>query len=192
MRTPIPDRPDEAPSQRRRERKWLPVLAVLATIAFVTGGAASVGDAVSRPVRLAETVRFDPAPGWIEVGRRVEEGLHELLLQRGSAGLYVVVLPEEGGTAVELAESYASFGLRRQYARVTIGDAEAATLGDGVPAVRYGYVGVSTDGVATEGVVVTAVTPDGTGVVFDGFAPQGELAAAIDDLGAMLEGVDLT
>jgi hypothetical protein len=191
VRTPIPDRPDEAANQRRPERRWLPVLAVVVTIAFVTGGAAGVGDAVSRPVRLGGAVRLDPAPGWVEAGRRSDAGLEELLLRRGSAGLYVVVSPRAGETATEVAEAYAGLGLRRQYTRVTIGDAEAAVLGDGVPAVRFGYVGVTADGVATEGVVVAAVTPSGEGVVFDGFAPQGELPASIGDLGEMIEGAEL-
>lgn len=186
----LPDRPDEAPSQRRRERKWLPVLGVLALIGFVTAGASGVGDAVSRPVVLGGIVRVDPVPGWVETARRQETGVHELLVQRGVAGLYVAAIDGAGGTAEDLADAYVAEGLHTEYAQVTIGDAEPATLDGGIPAVRFGYVGITADGVTTEGVVVTAVGPRGDGVVFDGFAPEGELAGAVGDLREMIEGAE--
>lgn len=191
MRTAeMPERPDEAPSQRRRESKWLPVLAVLAAIAFVTMGASGVGDAVARPIDLDGVVRLDPAPGWVEVARRSDGAFHELGLQRGNAGLYVAAVQGHGGAVAALAEEYAQQGLHTEYSQVTIGDAEVALLG-GLEAVRLGYVGVTADGVSTEGIVVAVVGRSGTGVIFDGFAPTGELASAIRDLSAMIDGAEI-
>ena len=60
------------------------------------------------------------------------------------------------------------------------------TCTNGVPAVRFAYVGITSDGRSVEGVVVAATT-DHAAVVFDASAPGGELAAVADDLRAMVE-----
>jgi hypothetical protein len=155
-------------------------------------GASGVGDAVSPPVAVGGIVRLDPATGWREAGRRSQDGFDELVLRHGAAGLYVAAIAGYGGTADELASDYVDQGLHTEYARVTVGDAEPATLAGGLPAVRFGYVGVTADGVTTEGVVVTVVSADGDGAVFDGFAPEGELAGVVDDIQTMIGGAEVT
>jgi hypothetical protein len=180
-----PPRPDEVRAQARRERRWGPLLAVLAVIAVLTLGARGVEGAAASPIAI-DGVRIRPAPGWAQEQRTDEDGVHRLWLRKGVAGLFVVAIEGLGGTPEALAADYVRRGLGGEYARVTTGGLEGAAL-PGVRAVRFGYVGVTGEGVTVEGVVVVAVVPGGTGVVFDGFAPQGELAAVVGELRSMIE-----
>ncbi len=181
-----PPRPDEAPAQRRAERRWLPALGVVAVILVVTGGAQVVEGAIagaSEPVVVGQTVRVAPEPGWTVVSTSGASGVGQALLTRGSASLLILAVPPGSGPAQELARGYAD-ALDDRFTQLTIGEAAA----DGAEAVRFGYVGITADGVAVEGVVAAFADPvTGSGAIFDGFAPKGSLGAAIGDLRTMVE-----
>jgi hypothetical protein len=53
--------------------------------------------------------------------------------------------------------------------------------------VRFGYVGVTSDGRAVEGLVVAASGVRAS-AIFDASAPNGELVTVADDLKTMIEG----
>lgn len=186
-----PPRPDEAASQRRSERRVLPVVAVVGVIALVTLGARGAERVTVGPVSLGDVVTIHPEPGWAEDEHQDDDGVHQVLLRKGSVGLFVVAIEGQGGTAAALGEDYARDGLDAQFARVTIGRAGATTLDDGTGGVRYGYVGVTGDGVSIEGVVIAVVGAGDDGVIFDGFAPEGDLASAIQELGTMIHGAEV-
>ena len=186
-----PVRPDEAGSQRRLERRWLPVLGVIAVILAVTLGPRGVGEALSGPATIEGLVTVHAEAGWSVVTRRDEGSVHQLLLRKGSDGFLVVALAGHGGTAADLAREYVSGALRGEYRALTPADPAPATLASGVTGVRFGYVGVTNQGVTVEGVVVAVQTPGGNGIVFDGFAPEGTLAASIDELGRMIDGAEV-
>lgn len=187
MRT-APPRPDEAPAHRREERRWLPAIAVVAVIVFVTGGSQVVGDAIAEPAEPVRVggVTVTPEPGW-EVDSRTEEpGVSSALLRHGSAGLLVLAL-DGPASAEELARDYADLALRERFAQLTIGQPSVADLGS----VRFVYVGITHDGVAVEGVVSAVASGAGGGAIFDGFAPKGSLGAVVDDLTRIVESSEM-
>ena len=85
---------------------------------------------------------------------------------------------------------YVGEALRPSLAQVTIGEAAPTTLAGGVPAVRFGYVGVTDDGLQLQGVVIAA-SGSSASVVFDAYAPGGELATVAGDLQAMIDGAEV-
>lgn len=178
-----PARPDEAPSQRRVERRWVPVLAIGALILLVTGGADVVGDtSVRDPSLVVGGLRVAPEPGWT-VASTSGGPPARALLRRGSAALVVTVVPGVGGSAADLAEGYRREVLEGRFAMLTVGD----TAADGPSRVGFSYVGITGEGITVEGIVIADVRAAGVGAVFDGFAPEGDLAWAIDDVGDMVE-----
>lgn len=188
MRT-APPRPDEAPAQRRDERRWVPTLGVLAVILLVTGGADLVGGAIggrAAPVRVGGALTVTPVPGWEIVSTSDGPDVSQALLRRGSAGFLVVVISGESVPAEEIARDYANV-LDGRFAQVTIGEPAV----DGLERVRFGYVGVTGDGVAVEGVVAVVSEAAGAGAIFDGFAPKGSLGAAIGDLREMVDSAEV-
>jgi hypothetical protein len=200
MRSEPAPRPDEAPAQRRVERRWLPVLAVVATIAFVTGGARAVADANAGPPQSPASVPgivvVQPQPGWREdPDARTDDGaFHEVLLVRGTADLLLVGIEGYGRSAPDLARDYVERVLRARFAQLSVGRvAGPVALRSGVPAVQFGYVGVTEGGVSVEGVVTAAVAGSRRdGVVFDGFAPEGDLAWAAGDIRTMVVGAEVS
>ena len=52
--------------------------------------------------------------------------------------------------------------------------------------MRFGYVGITEDGVPLEGVVIAA-SGTSASAVFDAYAPQGALATVIEDVRAMFD-----
>jgi hypothetical protein len=197
-REPAP-RPDEAPSQRRAERRWLPVLGVVAVILLVSGGARTVADATAGPPQpptgVPGTVIVQPRPGWsVDPGARVDDGsLHEVLLVRGTADLLLVGIDGYGGSASDLARDYVERVLGARFAQLSVGRvAGPVALHNGVPAVQFGYVGVTEGGVSVEGAVTIAIAGGSRdGVVFDGYAPEGDLAWAAGDIRAMVAGAEV-
>lgn len=187
-----PPRPDEALAQRREERRWLPALAVLGVIVFVTGGSQVVGSAIVGPAGPAfdvgGIVTVMPEPGWGVVSVSEELETTQVLWRRGAAALLVVAIPRVDASAQDLARGYADDALSGRFAQLTIGDSDA----EGSERVSFGYVGVTDDGIAVEGVVVVVVEAAGDGVVFDGFAPKGSLGAAIEDLRRMVASAEVT
>jgi hypothetical protein len=175
----------------RRERRWLPVLAVVAVIAFVDGGAKLAGatqDEAAGPTRaVGGAVRIRPLPGWA-ASEPPGALLPELVLTRGAVTLDVVEVPG-AGSADELAARYVHEVLRPRFDGLTLGHQAAGTLASGLPALRFGYIGVA-DGVSIEGVATVAVVTT-TGAVFDAFAPKGDLAWAASDVDTMIDGAEV-
>jgi hypothetical protein len=185
----VPVRPDESPAQRVRERRWVPTVIVVALIVVVAQGARTVAEvtagATGPAVTVGSAVTVQPRPGWdLE---RISTEPPAARFHRGPVLLDVFVYPPTVDGPAALAANYVEASLRPGLARVTVGAAAATTLAGGVPAVRFGYVGITHDGVPLEGVVIAA-TGTGASVVFDAYAPQGELATVADDLRAMFEG----
>lgn len=193
----LPPRPDEAASLRRVERRWIPAIAVALVILSLAAGAHVVGDRLAGeqgpPAGVPGVVMVQPGPGW-EVAQRSDDGpTHQLLLRRGTAGLLIAGIEAYGRGPGDLAHDYAVQVLDQHLAQLRIGgDAGAVKLPSGLEAVRFGYVGITADGVTIEGVVTAVVAPSGNGVIFDGFAPEGDLASAAGDLSSMIDSAEVT
>jgi len=182
-----PARPDEAPSQRRRERRWVPALAVLGVIALITGGGRGVSDALGEAagaIDVSDAVQVQPAAGWTVDGPHEGDGYRTVLLTHGTAAMQVTAAPG-GRPPFEILDAYIGQVLASGLGRLQVGQPEVATIG-GIPAAKVGYYGITSAGVAVEGVVVTATTPSGTEVVFDVVAPQGDLASVAEDVVGMI------
>ena len=187
-----PARPDPTPAQRVRERRWVPALIVTALIVLVTQGARAVADVTAGATRPAITIgsvlTLQPRPGWDVTSASVAPPTARL--HRGPVLLDVLVYPvsPEGPEAV--AARYVEEALRTDLTRVSIGEAASTTLAGGVPAVRFGYQGITADGVLLEGVITAASGPDAS-AVFDAYAPPGELATVIEDVRVMIDGAEV-
>lgn len=181
-----PERPDEAPAQRVRERRWLPVVLVTALLLVVAGGARTAArfatSPAGPPVTVGGEARIQPLAGW-DLEQQDDDAAR---FHRGPVLLDVFVGPADPAGAASLAARYVETGLRPSLAHVTIGEPGTTTIAGGVPAVRFGYVGITNDGVPIEGVVVAANGAHGA-AVFDAYAPQGELATVAEDLRTMID-----
>lgn len=181
-----PERTDEAPAQRVRERRWLPLILVSALILVVSGGARTAAQVTAGtpgpPVTVGGDVRIQPLAGW-DLEQSDDDGAR---FHRGPVLLDVFVGPPDPQGAASLAQRYVDSGLRASLAHVSVGEPGTTTIAGGVPAVRFGYVGITTDGVPIEGVVVAANGAHGA-AVFDAYAPQGALATVADDLRTMID-----
>jgi hypothetical protein len=187
-----PARPDEAPSQRRTERRWIPALAVLGVIALVTGGGRGISDAlsdVSGVIDVSDALRVHPVAGWTVDGPHQGEGFRTVLLTHGTAAMQVTAAPGVR-QPFEILDAYVGAVLESGLGRLRVGQPQAATIG-GRPAAKVGYFGITEGGVAVEGVVVTAGAPSGEEVVFDVVAPQGDLATVAQDVVRMIETAEL-
>ena len=189
---PMPVRPDEAPSQRVRERRWVPTLIVAALILIVAQGARTVADATAGatgpPITVGSVLTLQPRPGWDVVSTTAVPPAARL--HRGPVLLDVFVYPVAPDGPGGVAARYVEGALRPSLAQVVIGEAAPITLAGGVPAVRFGYQGITEDGVPLEGVVIAA-SGSSASVVFDAYAPHGELPTVIEDVRAMVEGAEV-
>lgn len=186
-----PLRPDEAPLQRRAERRWWPTLAVLGVIlAVVLGGfvtAAALSEPAGAPVTVGSVVTVRPLSGWATADTTPMGDLPFARLTRGGGNLDVVVIDGYRGTADALAHDYVARVLEEELTRLSVSGAlETVTLLDGSAAARFHYVGVNETGQSVEGEVTALVTPVGDGVVFDAWAPEGLLAFVDGDLHTMI------
>jgi len=184
-----PFRPDEAPAQRVRERRWVPTLIVAALVVVVAQGARTVADATAGAagpvVTVGSAVTVQPRAGWdLE---SVSANPPAARFHRGPVLLDVFVYPPASEGPAAVAASYVEQALRPSLEQVTVGGAAATTLAGGVPAVRFGYVGITHDGVPLEGVVIAASGASAS-AVFDAYGPQGALATVAEDLRAMFDG----
>ena len=189
---PMPVRPDEAPAQRVRERRWVPTLIVTALVVVVAQGARTVADATAPapgpPITVGSVLTLQPRPGWDVVSTTAVPPAARL--HRGPVLLDVFVYPAASDGPGGVAARYVGDALRPSLAQVTIGEAAPTTLAGGVPAVRFGYVGVTDDGLQLQGVVIAA-SGSSASVVFDAYAPGGELATVAGDLQAMIDGAEV-
>ena len=189
---PLPVRPDEALAQRVRERRWVPTLIVTALIVVVAQGARTVADATAGapepPVTVGSVLTLQPRPGWDVLSTTAVPPATRL--HRGPVFLDVFVYPAVSDGPAGVAARYVEEALRPSLAQVTIGEAAPTTLAGGVPAVRFGYVGVTDDGLQLQGVVIAA-NGSSASVIFDAYAPGGELATVAGDLQAMIDGAEV-
>jgi hypothetical protein len=188
---PVPVRPDEAVAQRVRERRWAPTLIVTALIVVVAQGARTVADATAGatapPVTVGSVLTLEPRPGWDVISATAVPPAARL--HRGPVFLDVFVYPAAADGPGGVAARYVEGALRPSLAQVTIGEAAPTTLAGGVPAVRFGYVGVTDDGIQLQG-VVTAASGSNASAVFDAYGPQG-IATVVGDLQAMIDGAEV-
>lgn len=191
--------PEQPLSARPRQRRWLPTLAVLVVIlavsfgGFVVAGELETSVDVTEPepsgplVPVAMDVSLPTVAGWEESERFTDpDGVR---VSRGVAHLDAYAFPAFG-TPDELFEDYRANGLQPQASQLELSAAEPVLIGDGAQAIRVSYVGIfGEQGSSIEGEVTAAVTADGTGLLFDGWAPQGQLGFVVDEVRAMVEGV---
>ena len=167
----------------------MPTLIIAGLIILVAQGARTAADATAgatgAAVTIGSAVTVQPRPGWDLVSTGTDPPAARF--HRGPVLLDVFVFPADPGGPASVAARYADESLRPGLAQVAVGEAAATTLAGGVPAVRFGYVGITHDGVPIEGVVVAA-SGSSVAAVFDAYAPQGELATVADDLRAMFDG----
>ena len=184
MQPAVPD----GGSARAVERRWIPVIVVVALIALVVGGAQALAAVVTNgtggPLLVGDAVRIQPRPGW-DV-QTVSSTPPWARLHRGPVVLDVFAMAPEPAGPVPLGERYIDERLRPSLSQLAVATLDPTSLANGVPAVRVGYVGITTDGRAVEGVVVAA-TGERASAVFDVSAPSGELVTVVDDLRAMID-----
>jgi hypothetical protein len=189
---PAPARPDEVPNQRVRERRWVPTLIVTALIVVVAQGARTVADAAagapSPPVTVGSALTLQPRPGWEVITTTAVPPATRL--HRGPVFLDVFVYPAASDGPAGVAARYVEEALRGSLEQVTIGEAAPTTIAGGVPAVGFGYQGVTEDGLLLEGVVIAA-SGSSASAVFDAYAPHGELPTLIEDVRAMVDGAEV-
>lgn len=177
---------------QRRERTWLPTLAVLGVILVVVLGgyvtAAALSEPAGPPVSVGGIVTVQPLSGWEVATQASVGGLPFARLTRGNGNLDVVAVPGYRGSASALADEYVIRVLQEQLTRLQVSDdPETVALGSGLVGERFSYVGVTDTGSSIEGEVTAVVTPAGDGVVFDGWAPEGLLAFVDGDVHTMTD-----
>lgn len=170
------------------ERRWMPVLVVVALIGLVVGGGRSLSALVApdpeAALQVGAAVQLQPRAGW---DVQTVAATPSARLHRGPVVLEVLAMgPDPSGPAA-VAARYVAEHLRVRLSQLVFATPDPTTLANGVPAVRLGYVGVTADGRPVEGVVVAATSVQAS-AVFDAWAPSGELATVADDLHAMVDG----
>jgi hypothetical protein len=175
------------------ERRWPPLIGLMAVIGFVTfggfffsgvpSGSSLAGEVeVGQPVDVAFGVTIQPAAGW-EVTDEVGDPPGVIL--SGGNGLLLVGVPGGAGTPEELVDLYVSGYLEPQASQLSVGGAETVSLPAG-PAAVASYVGVFEGvDVPIEGEVFGIIGATGTAVVLDGWAPEGSYAIVRDQVAAM-------
>lgn len=190
-----PTRPDAAPGQVRPERRWLPVLAVLATILVVVAGGFVVAASLSEPdrssVSIPGVVSVQPLSGWRVAGSGMigdAPPRRYVQLTRGSGDLSVVDWGPVTGDATSLADAVDGV-LRASFAQLSVSNTLTSIVSeDGLHGQRFTFVGVDpTSGASVEGEVSTFTDAGGRGVVFIALAPEGLLAYVDDDLHTMID-----
>jgi hypothetical protein len=175
-----------------RERRWVPTLIVTALIVVVAQGARTVADATAGapgpPLTVGAAVTLQPRPGWDVITTTAVPPATRL--HRGPVFLDVFVYPAASDGPAGVAARYVEEALRGSLEQVTIGEAAPTTIAGGVPAVGFGYQGVTEDGVLLEGVVIAA-SGSSASAVFDAYAPHGELPTVIEDVRAMVDGAEV-
>jgi hypothetical protein len=183
MNADAPPRVDEAPAQRVRERRWWPALVVTASIlALVAGGQAVRGEPATPQDLAVGDARVQPPAGWT-LERSTPTAAE---LRRGPVVVTAQAAPSSYTGPVGLATTYVGNALRPALADLAADEPTPTTIGNGIPAARVPWVGVTDDGVAVEGLVVAAAGPRSS-VVFVVAAPEGGLATVVADIARMLD-----
>jgi hypothetical protein len=189
--------PPHLPPPTPRESKWLPAIAVLAVILFVTfGGFLLAGDpsAAERRITGSEGTPGEPVsvgpvtvrllPGW-SVAQEIRDP-PQLRLTNGAAQLYVAIPPLPGAQEGHVL-AYVDEVLRPQASQLSVSPVQPIALPNDIPAAMAAYVGQFND-VQTplEGEVVAQISPAGTAVLFDGWAPEGQFVGVREDVRTMI------
>ena len=196
MQTAEAAQPPAATPPAERPARWLPLLGLLAVMAFVTvggfffsgsptqtafpGGAGEVETGPS--IEVSQGVTIEPAEGWTSAGA---VGDPPGVVLEGGNGRLLVGVPGGTGTAEELVSFYATNYLEPQASQLSVGELETRSFPAGI-SVSAAYVGVFEGvDVAIEGEIIAIIAPSGTGVVLDGWAPQGTYGPVADQVAAM-------
>jgi hypothetical protein len=178
----------DAPNRPATERRWMPVIVVVALIGLVVGGAQLVSSAVApdaqAALRIGTAVQLQPLPGW--EAETVTTTPPTVRLHRGPIVLDVLALEPEPAGPATVAARYVAEHLQVSLTGLAYTTPDPTALANGVPAVRLSYVGSTADGRAVEGIVVAAASTQAS-VVFDVSAPSGELVTAADDVRVMID-----
>jgi hypothetical protein len=135
-------------------------------------------------VQVGSLVVVFPPGGWTVVGSEASQ----VVLQKAGVILIVIGGPYQG-TPQDLAAAYSSsFG--EAMGQFSAGEPASARIGNGVPAVAFGYVGVS-EGNQVDGAIMVGVA-SGTGVILNVLAPKGQLPAIADDVDSIVATLQVT
>ena len=187
--TPIP-----LPAQPLRQRRWIPVVVLVAVMTGVVSGgyvtSDALGDTSGETVMVSASVRIRPLPGWV-LAERFDDP-PGIRLTSGSTSLDVATIPFTG-TDEDLLASYVSEVLEPEAEQFQVSEeVEPIRLDSGLPGTRIAYVGLFGDVQApVEGEVTAVVSPSGAGVIFDGWAPAGQLQFEIDEIDEMIERAEI-
>lgn len=185
--------PPPAPAPEKHAR-WLPLIGLVAVIAFVTlGGFLFSGSGaettfapdeveVGNPTPIAGGVVVSPAAGWEQA--QPSDDPPGIVLSNGTGWLLAGV-PSGSGTPQELLNFYVVTYLEPTASQLSVGTVESFASPTG-EAVVASYVGVF-DGVAVpiEGQVIAIVGASGVGVALDGWAAQGSYGTVRDQVETM-------
>lgn len=192
--TLLPPRPDERPGLSRRERRWIPSIAVLAVLLVVVGGgyiaAGALSEPVGAPTRVSGVVQIQPLSGWSFAGRGTlhPTGPEFARLTRGGGSVDVIAYPGVGGSAESLAVTYTR-ELETELTRLSVStNLEPIRISSGLTGVRFSYSGVLAEtSTPIDGQVTVVIGAGGNGAAFDGWAPAGLLAYASGDITTMVD-----
>ena len=187
--TPIP-----LPAPPLRQRRWIPVVVLVAVMTGVVSGGYLTSDALGETsggtVTVSASVRITPLPGWVLAERFGDPP--GIRLTSGSTSLDVATIPFTG-TDVDLLASYVNEVLEPDAEQFQVSEeVEPIRLASGLTGTRIAYVGLFGDVQAPiEGEVTAVVSPSGAGVIFDGWAPAGQLQFEIDEIDEMIERAEI-
>lgn len=185
------------PAPQPKERKWPPLLGLVAVMIFVTFGGFLFSGETANPVfsedvevgtavPVAQGVTIQPAEGWVVTD---EVGDPPGIVLEGGNGLLLAGVPGGASSPDELVAFYVSGYLEPQASQLSTGTTEPVAMPAGTGAV-VSYVGVFEGvDVPIEGEVIAIIGPSGTGVVLDGWSQQGTYGAVRDQVRAMAESV---
>ena len=187
--TPIP-----LPAPPLRQRRWIPVVVLVAVMTGVVSGGYVTSDALGETsgetVMVSASVRITPLPGWVLAERFGDPP--GIRLTSGSTSLDVATIPFTE-TDVDLLASYVGEVLEPDAEQLQVSEeAEPIRLASGLTGTRIAYVGLFGDVQApVEGEVTAVVSPSGAGVIFNGWAPAGQLQFEIDEIDEMIERAEI-
>jgi len=186
--------PIPLPAPPLRQRRWIPVVVLVAVMTGVVSGGYVTSDALGETsgetVMVSASVQITPLPGWVLAERFGDPP--GIRLTSGSTSLDVATIPFTE-TDVDLLASYVGEVLEPDAEQLQVSEeAESIRLASGLTGTRIAYVGLFGDVQApVEGEVTAVVSPSGTGVIFDGWAPAGQLQFEIDEIDEMIEGAEI-
>jgi hypothetical protein len=190
LSTPIPA-PPPPPLPSRRERRWVPVIAVAAVLFVVVVGGSITEDALAKsrqpPVGVAGLVSVRPLSGWEFAGRANVKGIPDLRLTRGNGNLDVLVTTFPGGDE-SLVRAYLHDIVAPQARQLQVSATfERVEIGHGRVASRARYIGLFGDRASPIEGDVTGLIVDGHAILFDGWAPAGVYEYVRDDVHHMID-----